>query len=100
VDEIRRRLQTQKYNVNRERSLDDSTYDLGDKLLAPQPTPSQVAAAKDWWARLLKDKPEHYRRVVQLRREGNTFWQIAEKTGLSEKTVRRILQDVLAEPDG
>ena len=97
VDEIRRRMETDKYNVNRERSLNDSDLDLSRQLAARQPTPSEVVVADELWARLLRDQPAHYRRILELRRAGNTQRQIADRLGLNEKTVRRVIQSIVQE---
>jgi RNA polymerase sigma-70 factor (ECF subfamily) len=97
VDEIRRRMKTEKYNVNRERSLDDSDLHVGRSLAGLEPSPSEVAVADELWKRLLKGLPEHYRRILELRREGNTQQQIADELGLNEKTVRRAIQRIYDE---
>jgi RNA polymerase sigma factor (sigma-70 family) len=99
VDEVRRRLEAEKYDVKREQSLEDSRWDLRDELRAPQATPSQVAVAEELWKRMLQGKPEHYRRILQLRREGNTYPQIADQVGVNEKTARRIIQSLFPEAD-
>ncbi len=97
VDEIRRRMKTEKYNVNRERSLDDSDLHVARSLAAREPSPSEVAVAGELWARLLKGQPEHYRRILELRRAGNTPQQIADQLGLNERTVRRAIQRIFEE---
>ena len=40
-------METDKYNVNRERSLDDSDRRLSEQLSAQQPSPSEAAIAED-----------------------------------------------------
>ncbi len=95
VDEIRRRMRTEKYNVNRERSLNDSGLHFAGELADRQPSPSQVAIAHELWARLVQGQPAHYRRILELRRAGNSNQQIADQLGLNEKTVRRVIRKVL-----
>jgi RNA polymerase sigma factor (sigma-70 family) len=97
IDEIRRRLETEKYNVNRERSLNDSTRCLSAQLAASQPSPSQVAIADELWSRLLHGRPEHHQQILNLRREGNTHQQIADRLGLNERTVRRVIRSLVEE---
>jgi RNA polymerase sigma-70 factor (ECF subfamily) len=97
IDEVRRRMETIKYNVNRERSLNDSDLGLSGQLTAPVPSPSEVAVADELWARLLRGQPDHYRRILELRREGNTQQQIADRLGLNERTVRRVIRGVVHE---
>jgi RNA polymerase sigma-70 factor (ECF subfamily) len=98
IDETRRRMETQKYNINRERSLNDSGYPVMQSPVT-QPTPSQLAVADELWDRMLQGKPERHRRILELRREGNTHEQIADKLEVNEKTVRRVIKSVLRESD-
>ena len=95
VDEIRRRMRTEKYNVNRERSLDDSGLHFAGELTDREPSPSETAIAHELWARLVQGQPDHYRRILELRRAGNSNQQIADQLGLNEKTVRRVIRKVL-----
>jgi RNA polymerase sigma factor (sigma-70 family) len=97
VDEIRRRMKTEKYNINRERSLNDSGLHASRSLAAQEPSPSEVAVADELWTRLLRGQPENYRRILELRRAGNTQRQIADELGLNEKTVRRVIQRIFEE---
>jgi RNA polymerase sigma-70 factor (ECF subfamily) len=99
VDEIRRRMETDKYNVNRERSLDDSAWEMHEHCPAAQPSPSELAVAEELWRRMLRGKSEHHRRILQLRREGNTHRQIADQLHMNERTVRRVIKSVFPESD-
>ena len=51
VDAVRQRLETQKYDVNRELPLYDSSAVDAREVRAPGPTASQVAIAKEEWQR-------------------------------------------------
>ena len=95
VDEFRRRTETDKYNVSRERALNDSALQLADTLSSHEPSPSEMAIAEEFWARLLDGQPQHYRRILELRRAGSNRRQIARQLGLNERTVRRVIQKVL-----
>ncbi len=86
--EIRRRLQQQKYNVNREQPLDQAEH----SVVAAVPTPSQVAIAREQWFRILENQPAHYQEVVRLRFLGHPSREIASRLGLDEGTVRRVLR--------
>ena len=97
IDQLRKRLRTQKYNVNRETSLNDSTTAYQANLTSQIPTPSDVVIAREQWDRLLAKQPEHYQQIVELRFRGETLTAIAEKLGLNEKTVRRVLARLLEE---
>jgi RNA polymerase sigma-70 factor (ECF subfamily) len=94
IEQCRRYLQTEKHNVNRERSLHGT--EAGEALQPPSPrsTPSEVVQAKEQWQRLLENQPPHYQRMLQLRAEGATFREIAAELGVDEKTVRRVLQRI------
>jgi DNA-directed RNA polymerase specialized sigma24 family protein len=48
--------------------------------------------AKEQFERLLEGQPDHYQRILTLAREGSGAREIAEQTGVAEKTVRRVLQ--------
>ncbi len=90
--ETRRRLNTQKFNVGRERSL-DALPDHDD--LAPasrEETPVATAIAREQWNRIMQDHPEHYQEIIRMRLQGHTCTGIADSLGLSERTVRRFLK--------
>jgi RNA polymerase sigma-70 factor (ECF subfamily) len=94
VDAFRQRVQTRKYDLNREHSLDSSTVSPEGALVARQPTPSQVAVAKERWDLLLEGQPSRYREILERLREGNTHEEVARELGLNEKTVRRVIKRV------
>ena len=91
IDECRHRMQTQKANVNRECSIDDD-LPQGMVPVGREPAPSQVAIAKEQWERMTKGVPTHYRRILELRADGETHERIAELLDLNEKTIRRVLR--------
>jgi RNA polymerase sigma factor (sigma-70 family) len=92
VDEMRRRLDTQKYSVQKEQPL----WELHDSktLKSREPSPSQMAIVRERWVRLLQNQPERHRQVVRLRLMGKTQRSIAQHLGLSEKTVQRVLDQL------
>jgi RNA polymerase sigma factor (sigma-70 family) len=93
IDECRRRFQTQKNDVNRERTLGG---DASQEVAIPgrEPTPSQVAIGHEEWERMIGGVPSHYREILELRALGETQEEIAQRLGVSEKTVRRVLKRV------
>ena len=97
VEAVRQRFQRQKYNVNREHSLEGSVACEAAELAARQPTPSQVAVANEEWHRLLAELPAHYQRMLLLLREGHTQREIAQQLGVNERTIRRVI-DKLNDP--
>jgi RNA polymerase sigma-70 factor (ECF subfamily) len=78
--------------LEHERSLD------GDVALAEsasgQPRPSQVAQAAEMWATLMALCPPAHRPILELKGQGVPLAEIAERTGLHESSVRRILYDL------
>ena len=94
IEQCRRYLQTEKHNINRERSLHETG--VGESLQPPSPrsTPSEVVHAKEEWERLLENRPLRDQRMLRLRGEGATFAEIAGELGVDEKTVRRVLQRI------
>jgi RNA polymerase sigma-70 factor (ECF subfamily) len=56
--------------------------------------PSEVAQADELWQRLLTICPPQHRVLLELRRAGHTFDEIARATGLHEGSVRRVLYDL------
>ena len=90
--EARRRFAGQKYDVNREIGIDQVESDMAEQLTSRDPEPVAVAIARERWETLLRNQPPHYRRIVQLRLEGNTLQQIADSLQLDESTVRRFLK--------
>jgi RNA polymerase sigma factor (sigma-70 family) len=89
IDEMRRRFQTQRYATRREQPLADGSS--GPQLKSREPTPSQFAMARERWTRLLQSQPEQYQQVIRLKLMGKTNRSIADELGISEKTVKRVL---------
>jgi RNA polymerase sigma factor (sigma-70 family) len=95
-EEHRRRTRTQKYSLKREEPLyvRRGDRDLPRDVAGHDPTPSQDAQAEDRFAQLVEGRSPQEAEVVELRRRGLTFDEIAEQTGLSERTVRRIIEAI------
>lgn len=89
--EFRRHLQAEKQNINKERSMQN------DSFVLPLPDhsaehPSQVIIAKEQWDLMMTDEPAKYREIMELRCTGLTLDEIAEKVGVNERTVRRVIR--------
>ncbi len=95
-EEHRRRTRTRKYSLKREEPLYIRRGDreLPREVPAPDPTPSQDAQAHDRFAQLVAGRSAQEAEVVELRRRGLTFEEIAAQTGLSERSVRRIIEAI------
>jgi RNA polymerase sigma factor (sigma-70 family) len=98
VDAVRQRLQTQKYSVKRERSLDQSLIFQPDALVAEQPGPEAVAIAREEWQHLLESAPARSRRILELFHDGQDREEIARDLGLNERTIRRVVRKLAPRP--
>jgi RNA polymerase sigma-70 factor (ECF subfamily) len=92
IDELRQRFQTEKHDINRERSLDGSAAFAAEAMPALQPTPSQIASAKEIWERLLDRVPPTHQRILALLQEGHTVQEVAVGLGVHPRTVYRLIQ--------
>ena len=98
VDEHRRRMTTRKYSVKRERPLQSLDGQQLNWLRSNDPTPSQLAVARERWDGLLRGRPRLYRDIVRLKLAGMTNRSVAAHLEISEKTVQRVLQRLMPEP--
>jgi RNA polymerase sigma factor (sigma-70 family) len=96
IDELRTRLEYRRRRVVDEEYLEPGTPRHDAALAAPQPTPSEAVAVKEFWEYLLEDQPSHFRRILHMRRIGLPYEEIARRTGLAEKTVIRIIEKLLS----
>jgi RNA polymerase sigma factor (sigma-70 family) len=101
LEEYRRRTQSRKYDVGREEPLyvRRGGRDQPREVASPDPTPSQEAQAGDTLDRLVAGRSPREAEVVELRRQALTFAEIAERTGLHERAVRRIIEEVRTRHD-
>jgi RNA polymerase sigma-70 factor (ECF subfamily) len=97
TEQTQKRFQTQKRDLGQEQRLEGTSADTPEEVPEIGATPSQVAIANETWDRLLEGQPTQHREILVLRRLGNTHLEIAQKLGVNEKTVRRILNRLLAE---
>lgn len=95
--EVRRRLMTEKYNLNRETSLEDLGAVAPGELADRQPTPIDVAIARERWKQMVENRPQHYRQIIQMRLQGRTYRDIADSLHLAESTVRRFIKKLFRE---
>lgn len=92
IDECRKRLKTQRYDVNREQRASDKGINDDQRLPGNTPTPSAIVTAKEFVEQILENQPESYRNILRLRASGATFAEIAEETGLNERSIRRVIK--------
>ena len=86
------RVRTTRKFVANERSLE--VTDADHALAHEDDRPSRVAQAGELWERLLASCSDEQRPILQLRRDGFTIDEIAQKTGYHPSSVRRILYDL------
>lgn len=66
-----------------------------DRVAGPrQPRPSEEAQADELWAQMLALCPPAHHDILRLRRQGRTMEEIAQRTGLHEGSVRRVLRQL------
>lgn len=58
------------------------------------PRPSEVAQGREFWEQVLEACPPAHHEIVRLRMNGLRMSEIADRTGLHEGSVRRILYDL------
>lgn len=92
-----RRLNTQKFAVSRERSLnqpmsesDESSHAEG--LWANGSTPIEHVSVREQWQHLLSRASERDRQIVELRMKGCSFDDISQQVGVGEMTARRVVE--------
>lgn len=95
-EEHRRRSLTQKYDLEREEPLyvRRGNRDIPRDLIGSDPTPSQDAQARERLDQLLAGGSPRDAEVIELKRQGLTFEEIATQTGLHERTVRRVIEAI------
>ena len=94
----RRLTRTEKYDICREERLyiRRGDRDVPRDVISPGPSPSQAAQAGDRLDRLIAGRSQREVDVIQLRRLGLTFDEIAAQTGVNERTARRIIDSIRA----
>lgn len=97
IDEVRRRVHTQKYGGQREHTLYEGVAQAPQAQPHYRDTPSQIAVARERWNRMLENQPEHYRQIIMLRYRGETCEQIAAQVGMHERSVRKVLDKLFEE---
>ncbi len=91
IMEYRRRIQRDtKYNLTREQSLDDAAV-TPPPVDTEEPTPSELAIAREQWEEFFRRQPERDRSIVQMRIQGSTFLEIAQQLGIHERTARKVI---------
>ena len=69
------------------------------RRLVSQPTPSQFAMAREQWRQLTANKTTRQQQMLDLLRNGASRKDVAEKFGVTERQVRRILSNIQPTPE-
>jgi RNA polymerase sigma factor (sigma-70 family) len=90
------RLTAGKRAVSRECSFGEEGRLLGlqSQLVAREPTPAEAAALGDTLEQMFHGLQPLQRRMVELRLQGHSLNEIAAEVQRSERTVRRLLEEV------
>ncbi|QEH38474.1 RNA polymerase sigma factor [Aquisphaera giovannonii] len=101
-EQHRRLTRTEKYTLAKEERLyvRRGGREVGRDFPSPEPTPSQAVQAADRMAQLTAGCTPKEVEVIRLRHDGLTNEDIAERTGLGERTVRRIIEAARARMEG
>jgi RNA polymerase sigma factor (sigma-70 family) len=91
----RHHLECRKRDVRRVLPLGTVDPTAEETLLARDPAPVNLLIAEETWERLLMGRRPVQQLVLAYRRAGHTHREVADASGLHEKTVRRLLQHVL-----
>ena len=92
AEESRRRFVHKKYNVSRERPLDES--EISETSERRGDTPSQIAIARERWQSMIDGEPERNRQILRMRMNGATFLEISESLGIHERTARQVIREL------
>ncbi len=95
-EEHRRLTRTEKHAVAREQRLyvRRGAREVELELISPEPTPSQAVQASDRLAQIVAGCSQVEAQVITLRHQGMTFLEIGRRTKVSERSVRRIIDEV------
>jgi RNA polymerase sigma-70 factor (ECF subfamily) len=96
LEQHRRLTKTSKYDLGREEPLyvRRGEREVVREVVSREPSPSQEFQADDRLAQLTAGRDPRDVEVLMLRRQGLTFTEIAERTGLHERKVRRVIECV------
>jgi RNA polymerase sigma-70 factor (ECF subfamily) len=95
-EEHRRRTRTKKYDLSREERLyvRKGERDIPREVAAPDPSASEEVQAGERYGQLIEGRTPEEIRILELRRQGLTFEEIAREIGTNERSVRRVIDAV------
>ncbi len=92
-EEHRRQTRTARRDLAREEPLyvARGNHEVAREVPSPDPSPSENVQADDRFEQLMAGFGAREVRVLSLRRQGLTYAEVAERTGMHERSVRRII---------
>ena len=95
-EEHRRQTRTKKYDISREERLyvRKGEREITRDVAGSDPTPSEKVQAVDRLGQLVRGRTEQEAEIINLRRQGLTYDEIAIKIGWNERSVRRVIDAV------
>lgn len=97
LQESRKRFDTVKSNVRRERPLPSMDASDDPAMWDHNASPSQWAIARERWDEIMRDQSPEHQRIIQMRVAGDTFEEIGTKLGINERTARRVIDRLVVE---
>ncbi len=91
-----------KRNPGQETGQSDSAHEQLLQLLTSEPTPEATVSFLDQLEHFMQQMSEGDRKILELRMEGYSTDEIAQKTGSYDRKIRRVLERIrdLADQDG
>jgi RNA polymerase sigma factor (sigma-70 family) len=86
------RLRQQRVPLDHQRPLTEADLDHADQ--GADADPSDVAQAEELWQQMLALCPPEHRQLLELKRQGCTLNQIADRTHFHPSSIRRIFYDL------
>ena len=92
-EEHRRQTRTKKYDIGREERLyvRRGEREVPIDVAGSEPTPSENVQADDRLGQLVEGRSPEEAEIIDLRRQGLTYDEIAARIGLNERSVRRVI---------
>jgi RNA polymerase sigma factor (sigma-70 family) len=95
IDEFRRNIRTSKRDIEREDG--EIRNEKLDYQRGRDPTPSQVAIARERWSSMLAERSNLHQQIIRLRLSGASFEAIATQLEINERTARRVIDQLWQE---
>ena len=68
--------------------------DIPLEVPANDPSASETVQARDRLGQLLEGRTTEETQIVEFRRQGLTYQEIAERLGINERSVRRVISEI------